>query len=383
MAPEHYCCWRPSTYYMASLNLKLKVLDFVKSGGPACTVLRLSLSQRTTHQACRRRNLPVNAILTPNRTRAKKPPAAPAITHVETLVSTSVVRFPASGSPADTSLIRLVSTITPGTVSVLGSCLEGASVEDIELPESVATALEELWSSASVESAEIGGLICTPWAAPIDTGRAWEPRPFSSRLLTPIVPLVVSPHHSHHTSDYGCHVVSYGCERTIQRPSHRCPHGCSYGAGYGCERTIQPTHCRGYAPGDHCWGTVGPHKKLVQPHRRYTPATTMPPAIAPIANPPITISATARAESCAPPLSVSGGLGFTAGSATATGVPASVEDHGPSATPFTARTCTSYTVSLVSDRILYLKGGVPVPRVQASSTNSHSAPPLGRAGRRR
>ena len=125
-------------------------------------------------------------------------------------------------------------------------------------------------------------------------------------------------------------------------------------------------------------GLSAPHKKLVQPHRRYTPATTMPPAIAPIANPPITISATARAESCAPPLSVSGGLGFTAGSATATGVPASVEDHGPSATPFTARTCTSYTVPLVSDRILYLKGGVPVPRVQASSTNSHSAPPLGR-----
>ena len=117
--------------YSASLNLSTKVLDFVQFGGPTCTVL--SLSQRTTHQACRRRNLPVNAILTPNRTRAKKPPAAPAITHVETLVSTSVVRFPASGSPADTSLIRLVSTITPGTVSVLGSFLEGASVEDIEL----------------------------------------------------------------------------------------------------------------------------------------------------------------------------------------------------------------------------------------------------------
>ena len=35
MDSEHYCCWRPSTYYTASLNLKLKVLDFVKSGGPS------------------------------------------------------------------------------------------------------------------------------------------------------------------------------------------------------------------------------------------------------------------------------------------------------------------------------------------------------------
>ena len=42
VAPEHYCYWRPSTYYMASLNLKLKVLDFVKSGGPTCTELSLS-----------------------------------------------------------------------------------------------------------------------------------------------------------------------------------------------------------------------------------------------------------------------------------------------------------------------------------------------------
>ena len=39
---------------------------------------------------------------------------------------------------------------------------------------------------------------------------AWQPRPSSSRRLTPIVPLDFSPRRSHHPSDYGCHVVSYG-----------------------------------------------------------------------------------------------------------------------------------------------------------------------------
>ena len=52
-----------------------------------------------------------------------------------------------------------------------------------------------------------------------------------------------------------------------------------------------------------------PHKNLVQPHLRCTPATTMPPVIAPIAIPPMATSARASAESCGPLSFVTEGVG--------------------------------------------------------------------------
>ena len=52
-----------------------------------------------------------------------------------------------------------------------------------------------------------------------------------------------------------------------------------------------------------------PQKNLVQPHLRCTPATTMPPVIAPIAIPPMATSARASAESCGPRSFVIEGIG--------------------------------------------------------------------------